>query len=530
MKILLSFTGYGDADSSSFPEPDGHGSSSGVGGEGPVAAVWPGSILTMLQHRHFHHVYLLDTPETEEDTQRTLTAIRARHDATEASVISLDVQDPANYGELLDNLRRHVKPLTLRHANAEFFVNLAAGTPQMHTCWILMCASGELPARILQTRPARFLHDGKPAISELDLTRPYFPAVRPLQGPKEGAHEVTGPNIIQCAREAGLIGEDPRFLAAMGSLIAWAPFDMPVLIRGETGTGKSLAARMVHQNSARAKGPFVEVRCSGLPTDVAQSTLFGHRKGAFDGADADHTGRFEEANGGTVFLEELGDLPSEAQIKLLQALDERMIIPLGAPSGRRIDVRLIASASQDVNAAVLEGRFREDLFYRLTDAIVLPPLRQRRGDITLLANHFLDRLNEARNESKTLHPAALRRLQNARWHGNVRELFHVIERAVIQVQKYVIDASDISLVELQDEVLEAAAVPGVLDPYEGFGLEDYLRKVRGTLFERALEMAGSNQSQAARLLGVTPQAVHKYLRNRERPDNEEDLAPETPGS
>jgi len=283
-----------------------------------------------------------------------------------------------------------------------------------------------------------------------------------------------------------------------------------VLIRGETGTGKELFARLVHRLSGRPADRFIALNCAAIPADLVESTLFGHKKGAFTGATSDHRGRFDVADGGTLFLDELGELPLSTQAKLLRVVQDGAVEPVGAAAPHQVDVRVIAATNRDVHKAIRDGAFREDLYYRLNvGEILLPPLRERRSDIPMLALHVLDRVNATLRRPKRMSTAALARIQNHDWPGNVRDLSNIIERSARLCRVDVMDADDILIA---DPITHADPLSALPEPDPGFSLDEFLRGARKQLILRALELSGGNQSEAARLLGVTPQAVSKFMK------------------
>ncbi|HEY8241069.1 MAG TPA: sigma 54-interacting transcriptional regulator [Kiritimatiellia bacterium] len=356
-----------------------------------------------------------------------------------------------------------------------------------------------------------------------DLTDPSDSAIRPAKGQPSTPLMVREPRVRygtacsapetdQVARRIGIRGEHPAVRAALDTAAALATHPVPVLIEGETGTGKSLVARLVHELSGRAGGPFVQVNCGALPEKLVESTLFGHRKGAFTGATDDHAGKFAAADGGTLFLDEVGELPLELQPKLLKVLEDGMVEPVGAAKGYAVDVRVIAATNRDLKAMVAGRTFREDLYYRLSFGIIrLPPLRERRTDIRPLALHALARVNRTLRTPKQLSPEAIERLEQQEWRGNVRDLENVIGRSALLARADVLDAADLVI---EDPVRADDPLSMLPTPNESFSLEGFLDSARKQLILRALDIAGGSQAGAARLLGVTPQAVHKFLNPR----------------
>ncbi len=290
-----------------------------------------------------------------------------------------------------------------------------------------------------------------------------------------------------------------------------------VLILGESGTGKELVARAVHFDSARAKGPFVPVNCVAIPTELAESMLFGHVKGAFTGATADRKGYFELAHGGTLFLDEIGDMPASLQVKLLRVLEDGCVTPIGASQPRKVDVRIIAATNADLDARIAAGTFRQDLYFRLARYVVAtPPLRERREDVPLLATHFL-RLFAAEMGLKAppFSSEALEALQRHDYPGNVRELKNVIERGLIESGGDVIRAEHLGL-----------PTSAVQPPAKGLRVDRKatvaalplnLAEAEDLLIQRALQETGGNIADAARLLGVHRTRIYRKLAQEDVP-------------
>ncbi|MFU8857902.1 MAG: sigma-54-dependent transcriptional regulator [Deferrisomatales bacterium] len=277
-----------------------------------------------------------------------------------------------------------------------------------------------------------------------------------------------------------------------------AETDAPVLLTGDSGTGKELVARALHYRSPRAPKPFLPVNCAAIPRELLESELFGHVKGSFTGAVRDRPGKFEEAGGGTLFLDEIGELPVELQAKILRALQEREVTPVGSNQAVRVDVRIVAATNRDLEEEIEEGRFREDLYYRLAVVpIHLPSLRERPEDIPLLVAHFLKAL--APGEKVGFTPRALEALKRHPWKGNVRELENTVERLLILREKDVLDLEDLpeKLRRPPEEGAQAGGFQFVFPP-EGVGLEE----AEGALIREALRRTDWNQSRAARLLRV----------------------------
>jgi DNA-binding NtrC family response regulator len=299
-----------------------------------------------------------------------------------------------------------------------------------------------------------------------------------------------------------------------------APARSTVLITGESGTGKELIAKAIHESSPRASRPFVTVNSSNIPSELLESELFGHTRGAFTGAVAAKKGLFEVADGGSIFLDEIGDIPPETQARLLRVIQEREFTPLGDTTPRRVDVRIIAATNIDLKDAVKQGTFREDLYYRLSVVpIELPPLRDRRVDVLPLAQHFIRKYNEenGRRVSEQIKPDVLALLESYSWPGNVRELENAIERAVVIAPGQEITRECLRT-EISDpqttraSLREGAAHSSALDIGRGINFYDEVRRFEIDLIRRALEQTGGHQSRAARLLGMNATTLNSKIK------------------
>ena len=300
-----------------------------------------------------------------------------------------------------------------------------------------------------------------------------------------------------------LLGEGAAIARVREIVARVAPTDSTVLILGESGTGKELVARAIHRASPRQAGPFVAVDCSALVETLCESELFGHVKGAFTGAVAARPGRFELARGGTVFLDEIGNVGPALQAKLLRVLQEREITRVGSAQAVPVDVRIVAATNQDLGAAIAAGRFREDLFYRLSVVqIVVPPLRARRDDIPLLVDGLLRRIQARRAlPARPLSAAALLALQGRDWPGNVRELENVLERALVLAQGERIEEADLALAETSPDG-EAAAPGGDLS----------LAASEAQQIRKVLEITGGQLGRAAALLGIDRKTLWRKVK------------------
>jgi transcriptional regulator with PAS, ATPase and Fis domain len=303
-----------------------------------------------------------------------------------------------------------------------------------------------------------------------------------------------------------------------------APTNSTVLLGGESGVGKDMIARAIHQHSRRASGPFIKINCTAIPENLLESELFGFEKGAFTGAMTAKPGKFELADKGTIFLDEIGDVPGGVQVKLLRVLQEREFERLGGTKTLKVDVRVVAATNQDLRAALEQGTFREDLYYRLNVVpISIPPLREHKEDIPYLVDHFLARFaRESAKPVTAITPAAMRMLMDFHWPGNIRELENIIERAVALSTGTMLDVGDIRLdvgpggAVVVGPGMAASDASGAFLPL-GMTLEQY----EDEIIKEALRRANGNKSQAARLLGLSRNAFRYRLSKLGVPDEPE---------
>src|ERR1700733_2434947 len=301
-----------------------------------------------------------------------------------------------------------------------------------------------------------------------------------------------------------IIGRSAPMQEIFATIMRVAPPRATVLLAGESGVGKDLIARAIHFHSPRRDRPLVKINCTAIPENLMESELFGFEKGAFTGAQASKPGKFEQADTGTVFLDEIGDVPASIQVKLLRVLQEREFERLGSNVTRHIDVRVVAATNQDLRAALEQGTFREDLYYRLNVVpLNIPPLRERKVDIPFLAQHFVTKLGpDTGNRVDSITDAAIAKLMAYHWPGNVRELENIIERSLVMCSSSELDAADIKL-----EMAPRSRVQADHFLPDGMTLDQYEQEI----IREALRRADGNKSQAARLLGLTRNALRYRL-------------------
>lgn len=466
-----------------------------------------GPILSLLSVKRFDRVEIFYNAQTRKNAFATEQAL-----ADSGAIISprdLPLNDPTDYINILRGLRRHLHEIMQEFPEADFFIAEASGTPQMQSSWLLLAACGFITAKILQARPPEYVDEDHPLVSEVNFRSPEFPVVRPVPGTV--ASPIVPPQVIREAMTklakdgCPIIGEHPSFKKAIETAAAASRSDKPVLLLGETGTGKQLFAKLVHELSEPRRSVFLEENCAAIPETTAESELFGYERGAFTGAVRSYDGRFIQADNGTLFLDELDKLPLSVQGKLLKAIEDQQIRALGSKKVRKVNVRVIAATNR-LREALLEGRFLEDLYYRVnTWEVEIPPLRKRRSDIPLLANHFVEEYDRKYQQDKRLSAEALERLQSYGWPGNVRELANVVEKSCGTFPKAVLGPEDLVINDGSTDPY--AWLP---DPDGTFSLEDFKKEATRQMMTRAHTIAGGNTTKAADLLRISYQHMRSF--------------------
>lgn len=458
-----------------------------------IEGVEPGPIVSTLRAETFDSVELLyNYPKNQ--VQPYLGWL-AEQIATPIHAHVAQLSSPVNFGEIYQQASQHLE--RIKASGDELFILLSPGTPAMQAVWILL-GKTRYPSQFYQSSreqgvqqidiPFELSAEYIPAASELDSSA--FRHLAHIEAPINAAFD----NIIT---------RNPRMKTLKAQAQMLAQRDVPVLIFGETGTGKELFARAIHNASGRASKPFVPLNCGAIPTELVDSVLFGHKKGAFTGAIADKPGVFQQADGGTLFLDEFGELEPAVQVRLLRVLQEGSFTPVGGAQEQKVDVRLITATHRNLMEAVASGSFREDLFYRVAVGVLhLPPLREREGDLTLLSDALLISLGgqDTGLKDKKLSPDARNIILRHPWRGNVRELQSTLLRAALWCQGETITAEDIRQALFQMPEQES----GVLnkDISQGIDIQKIIGDVAVGYIRQALEHTGHNKTRAAQLLGL----------------------------
>jgi DNA-binding NtrC family response regulator len=494
-----------------------------------------GPVLSLLNARSFERVVLFCNGSDYVERARSVQEIvRDIGPGVKFNFVDIELASPIDYQEIFGELKGAIDQFmpSIEHLPYKLSVLLDPGTPPMQTCWFLLVTSGYLPAELLQGVPARYA-GGSYKVRTVELADGSFPHVfiakednedvrrRPSPGAPARtaapAAEDTAPGDQWIkSSETKVIGTAPPFRELMGTVRRIAQYDVSVVIRGETGTGKEVVARLLHEASPRREGPFVAVNCASVAASLAESELFGHKKGAFTGANADRLGQFRAADGGTLFLDEFGDLPTEIQPKLLRALEDHIVSPVGSDATQTVDVRVLAATNQDIDSLIHEGAFRRDLYERLNQIHVeLPRLRERVEDIPLLVRQFVEEWNERYHEGKGMSEETMAYLTEYPWPGNVRELQNTVTSLCAMGRSDSIGPNLLPQKILRHFSEGREIAPVSVDiPEEGMDLRAVLSQLEREFYERALDMTDGNAERAAPLLGLKAPAFRKAMRER----------------
>lgn len=434
---------------------------------------------------HLHLLYNYPSAEVEpyltwlkSDFQGTMTAVH------------VPLSSPVNFGEIYQAADKQLEQVSGKYPSP-IFILLSPGTPAMQAVWILL-GKTRYPAIFYQAS----IEEGvRQADIPFEISAEYLPRmtpVDPFQAPINAAFD-------------DIVTQNPQMLKLKAQASHLAQFNLPILINGETGTGKELFATAIHNASPRHTGPFVPVNCGAIPPELVDSTLFGHVKGAFTGAVKDKPGVFQQADGGTLFLDEFGELPLDAQVRLLRVLQSGEVFPVGSATATKVDVRIITATHRDLLQRVAVGQFREDLFYRVAVGLLhLPPLRDRAGDLPLLVDSLLQQiyrqqLPQQENQRK-VSVGGKNLLSRHPWRGNIRELYSTLLRAAMwatgdSISKAAIESALFQIPEPQSGILGR-------NMDKSFNIQDVMGEVAQHYIRRALDDAQGNKTQAAEKLGL----------------------------
>lgn len=454
-------------------------------GLGPIAAT--------LKAQAFDAVELLyNYPE---DQVKPYLAWLQEQVSTPISAHAISLSSPVNFSEIYVQANQQLSRLSAE--GCELSILLSPGTPAMQAVWILL-GKTRYPCQFYQSS----LEQGvQPVDIPFELSAEYLPAAKNIGSAKiSQLAEASAP--INAAFE-NIVTRNPRMQSLKAQAQILAEREVPVLIYGETGTGKELFARAIHNASQRASKPFVPVNCGAIPSELVDSLLFGHKKGAFTGATSDKPGVFEQADGGTLFLDEFGELEPSVQVRLLRVLQEGAFVPVGGTKEQKVDVRLITASHRNLMEAVANGSFREDLFYRVAVGVLhLPPLREREGDLSLLTDTLIKAMSthDPMLKHKKISPEAKNIILQHPWRGNVRELQSTLLRAALWCQGDAITAADFRQALFNMPEQESGLMNKNVS--QDIDIQEIIGGVAANYIRKALAHSGQNKTRAAQLLGL----------------------------
>jgi len=455
-----------------------------------------GPILSTLQSQTFSSVELLCSYRSEL-VEPYLAWLRSQIEIPVFAHYEA-LSSPVHFGEIYRVANKHLARLA--SAQRDISILLSPGTPAMQAVWILL-GKTRYPATFYQSS----LEQGVQQVEvPFEIAAEYVPAANTIS--TDRLVHLAGLDAPVDAAFDSIVTQSERMLVLKAQAQILALKQVPVLIYGETGTGKELFARAIHNAGPRSAAPFVAVNCGAIVPELIDSTLFGHKKGAFTGAIADRPGVFQQAYGGTLFLDEFGELTPDVQVRLLRVLQEGTFTPVGSSQERKADVRLITATHRNLMQEVAHGRFREDLFYRVAVSVLhLPPLREREGDLLLLSEKLLGGIasQDASLGNKKISAEAKNLILQHSWRGNVRELQSTLLRAALWCSGDLIAAQDIeqALFKLPDAKADVLA----MDIAQGIDLQKVIAEVAGHYLRKALTLTGNNKTRAASLLGLKSQ-------------------------
>ena len=438
------------------------------------------------------------------DLERTELYIKWLQTITSTEIISYPIKlsAPTVFEEIYEAAVKTIEDINKKYKeDFHYTFHISPGTPQMAVVWILLSKT-RFPASIIESSKK---YGVKKTSIPFDISIDFIPNL--LSKADENLERLAFAHANESSEFDSIVHRSEIMQRTITNAKYIARPSIPVLLEGESGTGKELFARAIHKYSERKNKPFRAINCGAIPENLIESVLFGHEKGAFTGADRPKKGYFEAANTGTIFLDEIGELPKEMQVKMLRVLQEGEITRVGSTHAQKVDVRIISATNKWLIKEVAKGAFREDLFYRLAVGVIkLPPLRERSGDINVLIDHFLKEINQngvngSSFPHKEISASARNVMLNHYWPGNIRELNYTLIRAVVYSRGAIITKDDIQnalLLSIQgkrDRILDRS-----LD--EDFDIRETIKKVAVHYLKRGLDEANHNKTKAAQLLGL----------------------------
>jgi transcriptional regulator with PAS, ATPase and Fis domain len=473
-----------------------------------------GPILSTLQARPHDQVHLLyNYPDSRVGTYCSWLKNQL---AIEAVPHKTDIRNPIHFGDIYQAAAKLLDNLMSQMAAADMSLLISPGTPAMQSIWILM-GKTTYPIQMLESSAEQGVQEAE---IPFDISAEYIPNL--LAESDATLRRLAGGTTSTNAGFEDIITQSPQMLAQIDRAQKIAERDIPVLILGESGTGKELFARAIHRASSRAthnNGEPITVNCGAIPPELVDSVLFGHAKGSFTGAIADKEGFFSAADGGTIFLDEFGELPKDTQVRLLRVLEDGTFNRIGDQAQKKVDVRVVAATNRELMQEISGGNFREDLFYRVAVGIVnLPPLRERQGDLALLTDKLLESINDEASRKlpaykhKKISPKAKNIIMAHGWPGNVRELQATLTRASVWAETTTISEQEIRDALLQRPEADTGILAQSLD--NPVDIQELIKTLKKHYIDLALEKTHGNKTNAASLLGLNSyQTLNTWIKD-----------------
>ncbi len=459
-----------------------------------------GAIISILHEEQFDIVYLLYNNEKYlKAASDILQYCKKKYTKTQIRYCETLIENPTDYNTVYPAMYKSVKQIQNENDKVEYTISITSGTPTMHSCWIFLQQGGVIDAKLIQVQR-------ETGISEVNFQLDDFPQINNVTSLKVELTKLARENKSlknQKQNFPEIIGKCQSITKIKEQINMFANTDISIFINGESGTGKELVAEAIHYTSSRKEKPFIKVNCGAISSELFESEFFGHKIGSFTGAISDKEGNFQLADKGTIFLDEIGDLPLLMQTKLLRVLQEGKFTPVGSLEEISVNVRIISATNKDIRKLVQQKKFREDLFYRLVKSeISLPPLKNRGNDIILLSQHILKDLNRKYSTDKKLSQSSITKIINYSWPGNIRQLQNALESAIIFASDK-IKPENIKIID------SGTSSNQIYIPDEGVDID---KEIIPQYYNLAIQKTGGNKTEAAKLLRLEAHTFRARLK------------------
>ncbi|MCK9225072.1 MAG: sigma-54 dependent transcriptional regulator [Candidatus Muirbacterium halophilum] len=471
-----------------------------------------GPVLSLLNKKKFDIVYVFHAEELSDKAYN----LKEIYKNENINIINKKIilNDPRDYSEIFINVKSNIEEILNENKKSEFSVYIDPGTAQMKTVWIMLKLAGLLPAYLIQGTEPQY-NNGVYKFSEIHIDNVCFPGIN-IDSKKENINQSLQKfkknKKLLHDKFSDIIGEHPEMLKCFEYAGAISGYDESVLITGESGTGKELFARKIHDLSNRKNNNFVSINCAAIPESIFESELFGYEKGAFTGAVISKKGLIEEASGGTLFLDEIGEMPLFFQAKLLRILQDGKFLSVGSTKEKKVDFRLVTATNRNLIEFINKGRFREDLYHRLTIVTIkIPPLRERRSDIVLLIKFFMEKYNKEYIKNSKLSEEIYEKMLSYSWSGNVRELENTIKRLLIISESAYIDNIDLLPESIRINKKDHYKDYLEIRNSKNLSVDDYIKNIEKDIYNKSLSSFDNNVSKTAEFLKVKSHTLRKRI-------------------